>query len=123
MGFFSAYNAVIFKRPKSSPVAHPGSQIQRQKSHPVHQHAEYICSNKASALFEHILNTSATSTSDVGGMKEQSNNSAKISWMKTRQKQCLHIILTLYTKSLILPLLLSMTSPCGNPPFSFKIGI
>lgn len=31
-------------------------------------------------------------------MKEQSNNSAQISWMKTCQKQCLRIILPLYQK-------------------------
>lgn len=61
---------LLFKRPKSSTVAHPGTQTQRQKSHPVYEYSEYICSDKASALFKHVLHTSANSTSDVGGMKE-----------------------------------------------------
>lgn len=89
---------LFFKRPKRSIVAHPGILTQWQKPGPVHQYPEYICSDKASALFKHVPNTSASSTSDVGGMKGQSNNSAKISWTKTWQKQCLYITWTLYQK-------------------------
>lgn len=42
-------------------------------------------------------------------------------WRLARNSVC--VLFYLYTKSLILPLPLSMNSPCGNPPSSSETGI